>query len=123
MAPRKANAAGVAAELERTRLIAWPANSKVYRLRWAESVINEPRGSGRVELGKWQKCDLERTGISSSASGGFRFGVDVLRCYGTAVAYSLVYCAYELLSGNADASLLVSGHTKLRQKYVSGHNK
>jgi hypothetical protein len=91
MAPRKANVAGVATELERIGRIVWPANSEVDRLRWAKSVLNEPSKSACVKLGKWQKYDLERMGISSRTNGGFEVGADVLRCYGAAVVYNLVY--------------------------------
>ena len=119
MASRKANVAGVATELQRIRGIGWPANSKKDRLRWAESVLNVPNKSAGVKLSKWQKYDLERVGISSRANGGFEVGADVLRCYGTAVVYNLVYYAYELISGNNDDVDIrrTSEHAKLQQQY------
>ena len=119
MASRKANVAGVATELQRIRGIGWPANSKKDRLRWAESVLNVPNKSAGVKLSKWQQYDLERVGISSRASGGFEVGADVLRCYGTAVVYNLVYYAYELISGNNDDVDIrrTSEHAKLQQQY------
>jgi hypothetical protein len=50
---------------------------------------------------------------------GFEVGADVLRCYGTAVVYSLVYYAYELISGNNDDVDIrrTSEHAKLQQQY------
>ena len=122
MASRKANVAGVATELQRIRGIGWPANSKKDRLRWAESVLNVPNKSAGVKLSKWQQYDLERVGISSRASGGFEVGADVLRCYGTAVVYNLVYYAYELISGNNDDVDIrrTSEHAKLQQQYRQG---
>ena len=50
---------------------------------------------------------------------GFEVGADVLRCYGTAVVYNLVYYAYELISGNNDDVDIrrTSEHAKLQQQY------